>query len=232
MKRYVFTTVAITTCFCFFSSFPYHQVHAQRRIIAPVIFPKMFEFNFLGTSLGIKIKPMPRRLKTLEGKTIYVIDQGCMDSDYLLREMIVWFEKELPKTRFVFKRLDLSKGSDTQSLLAEIKEKGDAMIIGPGIQSQCAKASIAFCVNVEHDIGKPTVFIIDCELGNKSKEIALTEGMPNLRFVLIRYQPHLENEQLRKWIIEGICPNSGKPVMQEIINSLIKPLTSEEKKGV
>ncbi len=38
------------------------------------------------------------------------------------------------------------------------------------------------------------------------------------------------NEQLKKQIIEGLNPVTGKPVMPEIIEKLTKPLTAEEKK--
>jgi hypothetical protein len=38
------------------------------------------------------------------------------------------------------------------------------------------------------------------------------------------------NEQLKKQIIEGNNPITGKPVMQELIGYLTKPLTAEEKK--
>ncbi len=38
------------------------------------------------------------------------------------------------------------------------------------------------------------------------------------------------NEQLKKQIVEGNNPINGKPVMREIVESLTKPLTAEEKK--
>jgi hypothetical protein len=75
---------------------------------------------------------MAPRLNTLEGKTIYVVDQGYLGTDNLLKEMIVWLEKQYPKTNFVFKRLERTMGSQTPPLWAEIKEKGDAVIMGLG----------------------------------------------------------------------------------------------------
>jgi hypothetical protein len=38
------------------------------------------------------------------------------------------------------------------------------------------------------------------------------------------------NEQIKKQIVEGINPVSNKPVMKELVESLTKPLTAEEKK--
>lgn len=46
--------------------------------------------------------------------------------------MIVWLEREYPKTHFVFKRLGMSMGTQQPPLYAEIKEKGDAMIMALG----------------------------------------------------------------------------------------------------
>jgi hypothetical protein len=59
----------------------------------------------------------------------------------------------------------------------------------------------------------------------------MTKGMPNLRFEFIRGPVWAKTrEQLRKDVVEGKSPFSGKPVMQEIVEILTKPLTAEEKK--
>ena len=93
---------------------------------------KITVFNPLGTPPPIKLKPMATRLNALEGKTIYVVDQGYLGTDNLLKEMIVLLEKEYPKTNFVFKRLGMSMGPEPPPLFAEIKEKADAVIMGLG----------------------------------------------------------------------------------------------------
>ena len=59
----------------------------------------------------------------------------------------------------------------------------------------------------------------------------MTKGMPNLRFQFIQGPVWAKTpEQLRKAVVEGKSPVSGKPVMQEIIETLTKPLTAEEKR--
>jgi len=59
----------------------------------------------------------------------------------------------------------------------------------------------------------------------------MTKGMPNLRFEFIQGPVWAKTpEQLRKAVVEGSSPITGKPVMQEIIESLTKPLTAEEGK--
>jgi hypothetical protein len=59
----------------------------------------------------------------------------------------------------------------------------------------------------------------------------MTKGMPNLRFEFIRGPVWAKTpEQLRRDVVMGKSPISGKPVMQEIVENLTKPLTAEEKK--
>jgi hypothetical protein len=55
--------------------------------------------------------------------------------------------------------------------------------------------------------------------------------MPGLRVQFIRGPVWGKTpEQLRKVVVEGTNPHTGKPVMQEIVDKLSKPLTVEEKK--
>ena len=78
---------------------------------------------------------MAPRLDTLEGKTIYIVDNGYPGSDLLLTEMEAWFEREMPGTKALYKRKQGGMGgfeSIDQALWAEIKEKADAVIIGLG----------------------------------------------------------------------------------------------------
>jgi len=87
------------------------------------------------------------------------------------------------------------------------------------------------CIDVEADLGKPTVPIIISSFVNQVKENAMTKGMPNLRFQFIQGPVWAKTpEQLRKAVVEGKSPVSGKPVMQEIVETLTKPLTAEEKR--
>jgi hypothetical protein len=86
----------------------------------------------LGTPPSIKLRPMAPRLTTLEGKTIYLVNQGYLGTDNLLNEMKIWLEREYPKTKFVYAALGREMGPQPPSLFAEIKEKGDGMIMGLG----------------------------------------------------------------------------------------------------
>jgi hypothetical protein len=94
---------------------------------------KVTVLNPLGTPPPIKLKPMAPRLETLDGKTIYIVDDGFVGGINLLNLIKDWFTEHYPKTTVLVKR----KGgggfdSEDPQLWAEIKEKGNAVIIGMG----------------------------------------------------------------------------------------------------
>ena len=86
----------------------------------------------LGTPPNITLKTMAPRLDTLDGKTIYVVDDGFVGGDNLLLEMVDWFKENYPKTTVIFKRKGGGFEDVNPELWAEMKEKADAIIIGLG----------------------------------------------------------------------------------------------------
>jgi hypothetical protein len=76
---------------------------------------------------------MAPRMDTLDGKTIYLVNDGFIGSDNLLYEMQDWFKANYPKTTTVYKRKGGS-GFDTEdpALWAEMKEKANGIIIALG----------------------------------------------------------------------------------------------------
>jgi hypothetical protein len=92
---------------------------------------KVTVLNPRGTPPPIRLVPMAPRLDTLDGKTIYVINIGFGDT--FLPEVQKVMAEKYPKTTWIFKR----KGGrdyfdDDPKLWAEIKEKGNGMIMGVG----------------------------------------------------------------------------------------------------
>jgi len=132
MNRHLALAVIAVLCLGLFCSYPSLNNQAQAQGKAASAEAKITVFSPMGTPPPIKLKLMAPRLNTLDGKTIYVVDQGYLGTDNLLKEMIVWLEKEYPKANFVFKRLGMSMGPEPPPLFAEIKEKGDAVIMGLG----------------------------------------------------------------------------------------------------
>jgi hypothetical protein len=92
--------------------------------------PVITVLNPLGTPPPIVAKQMAPRLKTLEGKTIYFINTGFPNSGRLLEEMSIWFKANYPKANMVMARGGMS--NIPPNVMAEIKEKADAVILGVG----------------------------------------------------------------------------------------------------
>jgi hypothetical protein len=78
---------------------------------------------------------------------------------------------------------------------------------------------------------KPAVPLIMHDFEKQEKEVSLNLGMPGLRIQYFRGPAWGKtNEQLKKQVIEGNNPLTGRPVVQELVEKLTKPLTAEEKK--
>jgi|SRR3990172_6247686 len=75
------------------------------------------------------------RLDTLDGKTIYLVDNqwGGPEGPYqLFEEMQKWFAGQMPGVKTVLRRTKGNMFTDDPELWQEISEKGDAAIIGVG----------------------------------------------------------------------------------------------------
>jgi hypothetical protein len=78
---------------------------------------------------------------------------------------------------------------------------------------------------------KPAVPVLLSEFEEQETNVALLAGMPKVRIHYIRGPIWAKtNEQIRKQVIEGKSPVTGKPCMAEIVEMLTKPLTADEKK--
>ena len=73
--------------------------------------------------------------------------------------------------------------------------------------------------------------LILSDFAKQEADVALNHGMPGLRIQYFRGPVWGKtNEQLKKQIVEGNNPITGRPVMQEIVEKLTKPLTAGEQK--
>jgi hypothetical protein len=77
----------------------------------------------------------------------------------------------------------------------------------------------------------PSIALVLSEFYEQETQKALNSGMPGIRTQWVRGPVWGKTkDQLRRDIINGNNPISGKPVMQEIVDKLTKPLTTEEQK--
>jgi predicted Rdx family selenoprotein len=88
--------------------------------------------NPMGFPPQIEPASMAPRLDRLEGKTVYLVDARFDDSDRFLQQMQHWFEEHMPKTKTVFVGKSGVYTEEDWDLWAQIKERGDAMIMGVG----------------------------------------------------------------------------------------------------
>jgi hypothetical protein len=87
----------------------------------------------LGTPPNITLKTMAPRLDSLDGKTVYFVDDGFVGGDNLLYEMVDWFEENYPTATAIYKRKGgMGFEAEDPALWAEMKEKADAIVIGLG----------------------------------------------------------------------------------------------------
>jgi hypothetical protein len=134
MKWHMSVAVIAVLCLSLFCSFTAenNRAQAQGRKAAPAE-AKTTVLNPLGTPPPVKLKPMAPRPASLEGKTIYVVDDGFVGGDNLLLEMVDWFAKNYPNTKAVFKRKGgMGFEAEDPALWAEIRKNAGAVIIGMG----------------------------------------------------------------------------------------------------
>ena len=74
---------------------------------------------------------MAPRLDNLNGKTIYLVNQGFGGSDLFMEQFQAWFAENMPTVKTVLKRkTGFIFRDDTTDLWKEIKANGDAVIFG------------------------------------------------------------------------------------------------------
>jgi len=77
--------------------------------------------------------PLSPRLKSLEGKTLYMVDinwGGPRAAYSVFEQMQGWFAEHMPSVKTEIRRLRGSYMSDDPKLWEEIEKNGDAAIVG------------------------------------------------------------------------------------------------------
>lgn len=94
--------------------------------------PKFVALSPKGTPPPVQRFPMAPTLKTLDGKTIYLVDTGFFGADVLLQQMAGWFKQNMPSVKTVFRRKAGTYPENDPKLWAEIKANGAACIMAIG----------------------------------------------------------------------------------------------------
>jgi hypothetical protein len=94
--------------------------------------PEITVLNPIGQPPAIARVPMAPRIENLEGKTVYIVDIGFVDTHQLFTEMQSLLSQRYPKTNWIVRTKIGTYFDDDPKLWAEIKEKGHGMIMGVG----------------------------------------------------------------------------------------------------
>jgi hypothetical protein len=93
---------------------------------------KVETLNPKGMPPSVQLIPMAPRLDTLEGKTVFLVSDGFAGADRFLAQIAIWFQKNMPSVKTVYRLKAGSYFDDDPKLMAEIKASGNAMIMAYG----------------------------------------------------------------------------------------------------
>ena len=137
MKRHISAVVMALLCLGFF--FACSDMEDKDRVPVPndqtqaaPAEEKITVLNPLGTPPPLQLKPMAPRLDRMEGKTIYIVNDGYPGSGILLKELEKELNKAYTNTTFVYRDKPGGMGRSDEALWKEMEEKSDAMIIALG----------------------------------------------------------------------------------------------------
>jgi len=131
MKWHIPLAVIVVLCLSLFFIYPAQNNPAQAQ--SKAVEQKITVLSPMGKPPAIQLKAMAPRLNTLDGKTVYLVNDGYLGTDLLLGEMEAWFKANMPKVNIVY-RLKGGGGftAEDPQLWAEIKEKANAVVMGMG----------------------------------------------------------------------------------------------------
>ena len=93
---------------------------------------KIEALNPKGIPPAIQLVPMAPRLKSLDGKTVYLVSDGFPGADHFLAQVGLWFKKNMPSVTTEYRLKSGAFADDDPKLNAEIKARGNAVIMAIG----------------------------------------------------------------------------------------------------
>jgi hypothetical protein len=93
---------------------------------------KIEALNPKGMPPAIQLIAMAPRLSSLDGKTIYLVSDGFAGADRFLNQIAIWFSKNMPSVKTVYRLKAGSYFDDDPKLTAEMKANANAMIMAYG----------------------------------------------------------------------------------------------------
>ena len=84
------------------------------------------------TAEALGAMKMAPRLDSLEGKTVFLVNTGFAGGKEFMEELQGWFTNHRPEIKIELRNKKTSMFTDEPELWKEIKENGDAAILGVG----------------------------------------------------------------------------------------------------
>lgn len=182
--------------------------------------------NPMGFPPKISAKQPAPRLSSLEGKTVYLVDCRFDDSIELLKQVEIWFAEKMPSVKTKMISLNNVYRHDDPKTWEEIKANGDAAILGVGHCSTCAPAVTTHAITLDTKWSVPAVAIHTDKFVKVVESVARVGGLANSPKAFVP-QPVMGKSaaELRAYVFGNDC-NTGRPVMQEVIEGLTKPVAA------
>jgi len=179
-----------------------------------------------------KLIPMAPRLKTLDGKTVYLVSDGFPGADHFLDQIRICFAKNMPSVKTVYRLKAGGFSYVDPKLWAEIKANANGVIMAIGHCSTCTPAVVGHCIEFEQ-MGIPTAPLVTIAFHDLASSNAAKRGMP-LERICYTPQPVWGKTDAQMYAyLEGDDPATRKPLMGEIVAALTRPVSpAEEKTGI
>jgi hypothetical protein len=162
--------------------------------------------------------PISPRMKSLDGKTVYVVAQ---DRPNFMEELSKRMVKALPDTKVVYRKKQGWIREIDQELWNEIFKNADALVYGTGMGGGSGMTAITWVGEVEKK-HIPCVYLTGEIYERDIKRSAVMRGIPAMRTIVFR----LVGEEN----VGGMSDKQYTSIITDIKKSLTVPLTKEEKR--
>ena len=189
--------------------------------------PLVSVHNPLGYPPKVTRKTPAPRLESLDGRTIYLVDVRFDDSIELLKQVQIWFGRNMPNVTTKLVSLSNYYGKDDPTTWDEIKANGDAAILGVGHCSTCAPATATHAVTLETRYGVPTVALHTDMFANVVRSVTRMAGLPAAPAVFVPQPVMGRSAAELAAYVAGRNPVSGRPVMADVIDGLTRGIAAD-----
>ena len=182
----------------------------------------------IGRPPKVTRKSAAPRLESLDGKTIYLVDCRFDDSIELLKQVQAWLAEHMPSVKTRIVSLSATYQQDDPRTWEEIKQNGDAAIVGVGHCSNCSPAVATHAITLETKYGVPTVALHTDKFDRVVQSVTKMAGLPQAARAFVPQPVMGKTAEELKAYVHGRDPITGRAVMQEIIEGLTVALEAAQ----